>query len=145
MRVIIVSGSVCTGKTTLAKKLARKHGYNYIDLNKLIIENGLYSGYDKKLKTRIMDINKVKRFLIRTIKKYNGDGLVIDSHMSHYLPAKYVDICIITKTSLRKLKKRLEKRNYSRRKIEENMQAEILDVCLAEALENKHNVKVVNT
>ena len=43
------------------------------------------------------------------------------------------------------IKKRLVKRKYSKEKIRENLDAEILDVCLVEALENKHKVKVVDT
>jgi len=54
-------------------------------------------------------------------------------------------LCIITKTDLKRLKKRLQKRKYSKAKIDENMESEILDICLVEALENKHKVKVVYT
>jgi adenylate kinase len=61
------------------------------------------------------------------------------------LPSKYVDLCYVTKCDLKTLKKRLEKRRYSKEKIRENLDAEILDVCLIEALENKHKVKVINT
>lgn len=145
MKVIIVSGSVCTGKTTLAKKLARKHGYKYVDVNKLILQNRLFCGYDKSLKTHIVDIKTLNKFLINLIKNSKEKGMVIDSHLSHHLPAKYVDLCIITKTSLKTLKKRLTKRHYSKKKIEENLEAEILDSCLVEALENKHKVKIVKT
>ena len=36
MVVIIVSGSVGTGKSTLSKKLAKKTGYGYIDVSRII-------------------------------------------------------------------------------------------------------------
>ena len=145
MKVIIVSGSVGSGKTTIAKKIAKEKNYKYIDVNKLIIKNKLYQGYDKKLKTRLVDTNILNKFLIGLIKNFAGKGLVIDSHLSHYLPEKYVDLCIITKTGLKTLKKRLKKREYSMDKIKENLEAEILDVCLIESKENKHKVKVVYT
>lgn len=146
MKVILLSGSVGTGKTTLAKKIAKKHSYKYIDLNKIMIKNRLCSGYDKKLKTYLIDIKKSNKLMISLIKEAkinNEKGIVIDSHLSHYLPAKYADVCIITKTSLNNLKKRLEKRGYTKNKMKENIEAEILDVCLVEALENKHKVKIV--
>ena len=41
MKTIIVTGSVGTGKTTLAKKLAKKLNYIYIDVSKLIKENNI--------------------------------------------------------------------------------------------------------
>lgn len=145
MKIILVSGSPGTGKTTIAKKIAKKNGYKYIDVNKLIIKNKLYMAYDKKLKTRLVNTKILNRFLINMIKNSEEKGLVIDSHLSHYLPVKYADLCIITKTDLKTLNKRLRKRKYSKQKIAENMQAEILDVCLVEALQNKHKVRIIRT
>ncbi len=148
MKVILVSGTTGTGKTTIAKKLAKKYNYRYIDLNKLIIKKKLYSGYDRKLKTHVVDSRKSNKLMIALIKEAKENiekGLVIDSHLSHLLPVKYADLCIIKKTGLKRLKSRLEKRNYSEAKIKENMEAEILDTCLVEAAEMSHKIKVVKT
>ena len=70
-------------------------------------------------------------------------GLVIDSHLAHYLPRKYVDLVIVTKNTLKKLKQRLAKRKYPKLKIKENMEAEIFDTSLTESQELKHKIKVV--
>ncbi|MBS3108782.1 AAA family ATPase [Candidatus Woesearchaeota archaeon] len=69
MKVIIVSGSVGTGKTTIAKKIAKEKNYKYVDINNLIIKNKLHQGYDKKLKTRLVDtkiLNNQKQKLMKT-------------------------------------------------------------------------------
>ena len=145
MNVILVSGTPGTGKTTVARKIARKNGYKYIDANKLIIKNKLYMAYDNKLRTRLVDTKILNKFLIIMIKNSKEKGMVIDSHLSHHLPAIYADLCIITKTDLKTLNRRLRKRKYSEQKITENMQAEILNVCLVEALQNKHKIKVIRT
>ncbi|MEK6951997.1 MAG: adenylate kinase family protein [Nanoarchaeota archaeon] len=141
--IIIVTGSVGTGKTKIARAIARKYNLKYLDLNGLIVKNKLYENYDKKFKTHIVDIKKLNKFLIKLIKKEKD--LVIDSHLSHYLNKKYVDLCIVTKCDIKVLKKRLEKRKYSKDKIRENLDAEILDVCLIEALDNQHKIKVIDT
>ncbi len=138
---IIVTGSVGTGKTTVAKKLAKEPKHKYIDVNKIISEKKLSSGYDKKRKCKIVDTKKLNKVLIEMIKK--DKNLVIDSHLSHFLPSKYVDKCIVTKCDLKELEKRLKKRKYSKDKIRENLDAEIFDVCLTEAKEKGHNVEVV--
>ncbi|MBI1972726.1 AAA family ATPase [Candidatus Woesearchaeota archaeon] len=145
--VIIVTGTPGTGKTTVAKRLAKKHKATYIDVNKIIKEQKIYEKYDKKWKTYIIDIAKLNKILIKLIKEYKKkkQSIVIDSHLAHHLPKKYVDLCIVTKCSLKKLQQRLKKRHYPQEKIRENMDAEILDVCLLEALMNKHKVKVVKT
>ena len=141
--IIIVSGSSGTGKTTIAKRLAKEKKLEYLDVNKIIKEYDLTEGYDKKLKTNIVDVNKLNKTLVKIIKKKKN--LVIDSHLSHYLPKKYVDLCIITKCSIKKLRARLKKRNYSKNKIQENINAENFDTCLNEAKEFGHKVKVIYT
>jgi adenylate kinase len=141
--VIIITGCPATGKTTIAKRIAEKKGLKYIDVNELIKKNKLYSYYNKKDKSYVVDTNKLNRFLIKLIKK--DKKIVLDSHLTHYLPNKYVDECIVTKCNLKELKKRLEKRKYSKKKIRTNLDCEIFDVCHIESLENNHKVKVVDT
>ena len=145
MKVICISGSVGTGKTTLAKKISKKFNYKHIDASKLIKENKIYDGYDKKRKCYIVDVKKLNKDLIKIINKNNNlKGIVIDSHLSHYLLKKYVDLCIITKCELKELQKRLKKRGYSKDKIRENLECEIFDVCLNEAKEAGHKVVVID-
>ena len=141
--ILIVSGTPGTGKTTFARKLAKEKNYKYIDVKNLIKEKNLSEGYDKKRDTKIIDTEKLNKVLIEIIKK--NKNLVIDSHLSHYLPKKYVDKCYITKCSLSELKKRLEKRGYSKEKVRENLDAEIFDVCRVKALELGHDVEIVKT
>ena len=148
MKTIIVTGSVGSGKTTLSKILSKKLNYEYIDVNKIINKYNLPEGYDKKRKTKIIDIKKLNKYLIMEInknktKKYNG--IIIDSHLSHYLPKKYVDLCIVAKCDLKILEKRLKNRKYTEEKIRENLDTEIFDICLEEAKVKKHKVKVVDT
>lgn len=141
--IIAVSGSSGTGKTIIAKALARKLRYNYIDVNKLIKDNGLRGKYLKKFDSYEVDVKKLNKILISLIKKNNN--LIIDSHLSHYLPNKYVDYCFVCKCDLKVLKNRLKLRGYSDIKVKENLDSEIFDVCLVEATENKHSVIVVDT
>jgi adenylate kinase len=61
------------------------------------------------------------------------------------LPKKYVDLCIVTKCGLKTLEKRLKKRGYKKQKIRENLDCEIFDICLNEAKEKGHNIKIIDT
>lgn len=144
VKVVIVTGSVGTGKTTVAKRLAKKNKAKYLDVNKVIEDYKLCEGYDEKRKCKIIDVRKLSKVLIKIIKD-SKEGLVIDSHMSHFLPPKYVDLCIVTKCGIKKLRNRLKKRGYSKDKIKENVDAELFDVCLNEAKEIGHKIKVVYT
>lgn len=140
---IIVTGSVAAGKTTIAKMIAKKLGWKYLDVTKLIKEEGLAEDYDPERDTSIVDVKKLNKILVKLIKKNNE--LVIDSHMSHYLDSKYVDLCVVVKCDIETLRERLAERGYDPGKIQENLDAELFDVCLNEALEHGHNVVVVKS
>jgi adenylate kinase len=146
-KIIIVTGTPGTGKTTVAKRLAKKNNATYIDVNEVIKEHKLGQKYDKKRKVKIIDTKKLNGYLIKIIKeaKAKKTSLIIDSHLSHYLPKEYVDLCMVTKSTLRKLQNRLKKRNYSKAKIQENLECEIFDVCHMEAKEADHKIEIINT
>jgi broad-specificity NMP kinase len=152
MTTIIVTGSVCTGKTTLSKELAKKLNFQYIDVNKIITDYNLNEGIDKKYKSKIIDEQKLVKTLIKQIplftktKKEREQNFIIDSHMSHHLSRKYVDLCIITKCDLKKLKSRLKKR-YTKNpsKVQINLETEIFDTCLIEAKEMRHKIITTDT
>jgi adenylate kinase len=143
MKIICVTGSVGTGKTTISKQLAKALKFEYVDINLLIKKNKLHDSYDRKNKCYVVDTKKLNKFLIDVMKKSNN--LILDSHLSHYLPKKYVDLCIVTVCDIEILDKRLKKRNYSKNKIADNLEAEIFRSSLFESKKNKHNVLVLDT
>ena len=149
MNIITISGTPGTGKTTLAKKLSKRLNYKHIDVNEVIKKYGISEEYDGKRKCNVVDIKKLNKFLIKEINQYKKtkgiNGVIIDSHLSHYLPKNNIDLCIITKCGLAILKNRLKKKGYSKEKIRENLDCEIFDICLNEAKENNHKIFIVNT
>lgn len=165
MVIIAITGTPGTGKSTLSKKLVghlnildslnqgvEKHlqsgiitnnqkpisWINY-DVTSLIKENKLYSELDVD-GTLIVDVSKLKNFLIKKIHNDLEKNIIIDSFFSHELPSSLVDICIVCTCDISQLNQRLFKRNYSSKKIRENLDVEILDQCGQEAKENNHHV-----
>lgn len=140
---ILVTGTPGTGKTEIAKAIARKLKMRYVDVNEVIDANGLKESYDRKRDTYVVDEKKLSMILVGMIKRDNN--LVIDSHMAHEVPPKYVDLCVVTKCELKELKERLAKRGYHKDKVRENMDAEIFDICMEEAREMGHKLLVIDT
>lgn len=141
--IIIVTGTPGTGKSVLSKKIAKAINHKYVDVKKILENSDICEGYDEVNECLIVDTKKLSKLLIDLINK--NDKLIIDSHLSHYLLPKYVDMCVVCKCDLPELKKRLKNRSYKIPKIRENLDSEIFDVCLTEAKERKHKVIIVNT
>ena len=144
VKVIIVTGTPGTGKTTLAKALAKRLGFIYVDVNKVIEKCRLSEGYDQRRRCKIVDTENLSKALIKSINRASK-SLVIDSHLSHYLPPEFVGLCIVTRCRLGELKKRLEAKGYNEKKVRENLDCEITDFCLIEAKELGHDVLEVDT
>ena len=101
------------------------------------------TGYDKSKKCYDIDIKKLEKFVKSKLKEGN---LILDSHISHLLPKSMVKLSIILICSnLKKLEKRLQERKYSKKKIRENLDAEIFQICLMESKERGHKVVVFDT
>lgn len=145
-QILILTGTPGTGKTTLAKMLAERYGYHHIEVNTLIKQRKLGKQYDRKRHCSIIDIQKLNRHLLQIIlwAKHEKIKAVIDSHLSHYLPPKVVDRCIVVNCDLKVLKRRLVKRGYAKAKVAENLECEIMGICEQEAREMGHKVRTVD-
>lgn len=146
MKVILVTGTPGTGKTSLARELSLFTLYTYLDPVKKF-GSDFRVGYDTERKCHIVDHKRLTLAVLGYLQaqKKGKKGVIVDSHLAHFLPASRVDACIVTVCSLKALKRRLSKRSYSPSKIRENMDAEIFDTCLLEARALGHKVIVVNT
>lgn len=121
---IYITGTPGTGKTTVAKNLSRNLNLDFLELNDLIIKEGLYLGYDINRDTLIVDDELLTKELLRKLRTTNmiciSSGMVLLE-----LPIDYI---IILHSSIPTLRKRLETRSYSEEKIESNLEAEIMNV-----------------
>lgn len=145
---ILVTGTPGTGKTTLAKKLSLLLSYTYFDVGSFVKNAHIYSSYDRKRQAYVVDEAKLARSLVKVREKALNTakkGIIFDSHLSHYLPSKYADLCLVTRCSLKTLKQRLRRKGYSQAKVKENLDAEIFDTCLTEAQENGHKILKFDT
>ena len=132
--IIIVTGIPGVGKTIFSKKLAEILGLKYVSVNDIIFENNFIISYDEERDSYIIDEDKARLFIENMLKK--EDNIVFDGHVAvHIVPCKYVDLCIVLRCDPYILWDRLLKRGFEEDKVRENVQAEILDVILVEALE----------
>jgi len=129
MKIIVISGTPGTGKTSTSQIIAESINAKVISLNELAISKKFTSGYDDKRDTHIVDFNKLTPHIIDLIeehKELHTEFLVIESHFSDIVADDLIDYAIIFRCHPDALHRRLEKRDYSIEKIKENIKSEIL-------------------
>ncbi len=144
--IIALSGTPGTGKTTVCNIIKEQYSkkYSIIDVNKLVLDEKLYTGKDEARDSYEADIDKLKERVKKEIEiKPEGVHVIMEGHLSHFLPA---DAVIVLRAHPAALRKRLRKRkNYSNQKVKENSDAEALDVILVESVEMNNRVFEINT
>ncbi len=130
--LIAITGTPGTGKTTVADELFRR-GYKIIHVTDTI-ENYVVE-IDKKRDTRVIDTNTwAIEFVNNNLRDSDACDLsvIVEGQISHYLQA---EITIVLRCRPDIIGKRLTKRGYSPEKVNENVEAELVDVILMEAID----------
>ncbi|MBN1329906.1 MAG: adenylate kinase family protein [Candidatus Heimdallarchaeota archaeon] len=128
-RVILLSGTPGVGKTTVSKLLESK-GFTVLNLNELILKNGFYFGYDHSRESVIIDEELLISYLSNELVHLNT-LLIIEGHTAEIVPKEFVKHAIVLRCNPHILRLRLQSsRDYTFQKVEENVQAEIMDQCL---------------
>ena len=132
-KAVVVTGTPGTGKTALTKLLLEQ-GYSIIEIGKVVKEEGLYDFFDEETGSYVVDDDTLNNYLIEKIQTYEQDlPLIIEGHVAQ-LPPSYVSHCIVLRCSVRNLRQRLVERDYDEPKIDENVEAEIMEVILTDML-----------
>ena len=130
--VVFITGTPCVGKTSIASKLNGR----LFKINDIAINNDFILGIDDTKGYKIIDIEKLNEH-IQSIIQYYDETLLFEGHLSHLCQGATKVIVLRVRPEI--LKTRLQNRNYSKDKIQENLEAEALGVCSIEAFENYGN------
>jgi len=133
-RVILVTGTPGVGKTSISRLLASKLDAVYISLAELVKQERLISGVDKARETLIADTDKVSKRVKEIIKNSECDVIVDGHYAVDVVPTKAVHMVFVLRRDPSELKSVMENRGFKERKLWENLAAEILDVCLWDAV-----------
>jgi adenylate kinase len=142
-QAVIITGTPGTGKTTLSKLLS-KEGYSFIEVGKLVKEERLYDYFDEETDSYVVNDDLLNARLIELIEENSSSKpIILDGHVVE-LPPSYVALCIVLRTSIGLLRQRLIDRSYNASKIEENIEAEIMEVILTDMF-NLYGPEIVST
>jgi adenylate kinase len=134
-RVILITGTPCVGKTSAAQVLATRLDALYINLTELALQHKLISGKDRKRNSIIIDEARIRRRIRSIIEKTDKKQVVIDGHYAvNVVSPKLATLVFVLRRDPVELRELMRKSGFSEPKLMENLAAEILDVCLVDAL-----------
>jgi len=142
-RVILLTGTPCVGKTTIARQLSKKLDALYVNLTEFAEKENLTMGQDEKRKTVIINEDKMRKKLLQTIDTSQKSNIIIDGHYAAaVVPRNRVAHVFVLRRNPVELRKFMEKCGFQGPKLWENLASEILDVCLVEALSEHEKERV---
>lgn len=130
MTLYALTGTPGTGKSSVSEEL-RRRGINAVDGKRFIIENGLMGELDEARDTHEVDLDDLNDALEPF--RQTDEVVVFDSHLSHFMDSHGI---IVLRCHPDVLARRLESRGYGEAKVRENVQAEVMDVILCEAMDS---------
>ncbi len=133
-RVVLVTGTPGVGKTSVSRLLASKLNAVYVSLAELVKRESLIAGVDEERETLIADTDKVSKRVQEIVGSDEGDVIVDGHYAVDVVPAADVHLVFVLRRDPKELKVVMEMRGFKERKVWENLAAEILDVCLWDAV-----------
>ncbi|XP_050725325.1 adenylate kinase isoenzyme 6-like [Eriocheir sinensis] len=130
---ILITGTPGVGKSTLAQQLGERTGLEWISVGDLAKDNNFFDGYDDERDCPILDEDKVLDELEDMIEE---GGKILDYHGSDFFPERFFDIVFVLRTDNTILYDRLAARGYTGKKLEDNVECEIMAVLRDEAKES---------
>lgn len=142
-RVVLVTGTPCVGKTSVARLLAERLNALYVNLTEIAIKENLVLGRDEKRDTVVVDERRVKKFISKIVEGCPEQTVIVDGHYAaSVVPKKLATHIFVLRRDPVELRRFMEKAGFSGNKLWENLAAEILDVCLVDVLKVYGSEKV---
>lgn len=129
---IIITGTPGVGKTTHCEELARKTGLHHLSINDIVKKHniGETSTDPDDPNVKIVDEDRLLDCIENDLEE---GGQIIDWHACDLFPPSQIDLVCVVRCDNKILYDRLKARNYGEKKLEENMDCEIMEVLLQEA------------
>ncbi len=138
----MVTGTPGVGKTVISELLASRIKARLISLGDLVKREGLHTGLDRKRDTFVADLEKVSE-RVKEIIAQSAEEVVIEGHYAIDVASpEDVRLAFVLRRDPEDLRRILRERSYREEKVRENLAAEILDVCLYDAVKRLGTSKV---
>lgn len=128
---VLVTGVPCSGKTSTCEQVAENCGARHVNVGALVKDFSLHDGRDDRFDAFILDEDKLLDHMEEFMGSMDGGNLV-DFHSADLFPERWFDYVVVLRVDNGVLYARLEGRGYDTVKIQENIEAEIMQVVVDE-------------
>lgn len=128
--MIVVTGVPGTGKSAIAKELAKRTAIELFNITEFVNAQRLYETIGGE---KVVDVKRLFRELKKALK--GKKNVIVEGHLACEMPLT-ADIVIILRTRPSALAGRLKRRGYGKKMIDTNVMAELLDYCTQRAAKN---------
>ena len=133
-RILIVTGTPGVGKSSASELLASRIGAKSISLGALVEKEELHVRVDRNRDTLVADMKRVRKRVEDMIANSAGDIVIEGHYAADVVPPEDVHLVFVLRRDPQELERVLRERLYREEKVRENLAAEILDVCLYDAV-----------
>jgi adenylate kinase len=133
MPAIVIGGTPCTGKSEVAQLLASRLELELTSLTDMAENNGCITDYDTFRDTGVIDEDCLVEAIIDLVDE-EKNLIIIEGHYIDLVPNSFVKFAFILRAHPDILYQRLKERNYTKQKVDENIEAEVIGVCQMDAL-----------
>ena len=138
---VIITGTPGTGKTTIAKSLAKELSADLISISEFVITRKLYMDFDSKRKAYVVAPEKFRKHISKELKQ--KQRVIIEGLCADLIPDDLIDFCVVLTCEPFELERRLREKGWPEEKIHENVDAERFKVILGECLDAFGAKKVI--
>ncbi|KAK5166146.1 factor activating pos9 [Saxophila tyrrhenica] len=129
---IIITGTPGVGKSTHCEALASKTGLHHLNINDVVKKHsiGEASNDGNDPNTKIVDEDRLLDVIENDLE---DGGQIIDWHACDLFPPRQIDLVAVIRCDNQILYDRLKARGYGEKKLQENLDCEIMEVLVQEA------------
>ena len=128
MKIIVITGTPASGKSTIAGRVARRiGGAAVIRANDLVRSRRLFTSRSPD-GTMVADMRKLREAINAEIRRSCSATVIVEGHLLCEIRIRNAMVIVI-REHLLTLEKRMKRRGYPEPKIRENIISEAIDYC----------------
>lgn len=139
---IIITGTPGVGKTTHCESLAAKTGLHHLSINEVVKKHSIGEASNDPDDPNLQIVDE-DRLLDVIENDLEDGGQIIDWHACDLFPPRQIDLVAVLRCDNKILYDRLKARGYGEKKLQENLDCEIMEVLVQEARDAFEQEQVV--